>query len=721
MKHWGIFGLLGVCILQACSTGSDSAFTTWRVTGGSKANTRYSTLDQIDTTNVSQLSVAWVYASNDHDTVNNSQIQCNPIVVDGVLYGTSPQLKLIALDAATGSEKWKFDPREESKSGMRSFVRFILNNNRGVTYWEDKEDKRILYTAGSNLFAVNAANGQLILSFGDSGKVDLHEGLGRDVKDLYVASTSPGIIYKDLFIIGSRVSEGSDAAPGHIRAYDVRTGKQAWIFHTIPQPGEFGFDTWEDTTAYKHIGGANSWSGFSLDEARGILFAPTGSASFDFYGGKRKGANLFANCLLALDAATGKYKWHFQFVHHDVWDRDLPTPPSLVTITRDGKKIDAVAQPTKFGYVYVFERETGKPLFPIEEVPVPTHTEVAGEKLWPTQPIPTLPKPFARVTFSEADLNDLVPDSSYQDIKARFTQYDKGELFTPPSLRGTIWFPGLDGGAEWGGSAFDPETNRMFINANEMPWAIGIRKLEIGAPKEESYLVAGQRLYTQYCMACHGSERQGAGNFPALIGVEKKYTTKTFAELLATGRRMMPAMTSLSKDEVGALASFILDQKRDQVKKFISKPVAIDSFRNLPFTITGYSKFLTKEGYPAIKPPWGTLNAVNLATGEIDWKITLGEYPEFKEKGIITGTENYGGPVVTKGGVLFIAATRDKKFRAFSKDTGKLLWETTLPAAAFATPCTYEINGRQFIAVACGGGKLGAKSGSSYVAFALPK
>ncbi len=708
-----------ILTLQSCSREGDKRFTTWRVTGGSKENTRYSTLTQIDTTNVSQLTMAWKYSSGDKDTVNNSQIQCNPIIVDGVLYGTSPQLKLLAIDAATGNLKWVFDPQAE-KSDMASFVRFILNNNRGVTYWEDKEDKRILYTVGASLFAINAADGRPVSSFGSDGKVDLHEGLGRDVKDLYVASTSPGIIFQDAFIIGSRVSEGSDAAPGHIRAYDVRTGKQRWIFHTIPQPGEFGFDTWEDSTAYQHIGGANSWSGFSLDEKRGILFAPTGSASFDFYGGKRKGANLFANCLIALDAATGKYIWHFQFVHHDVWDKDLPTPPSLVTITRDGKKIDAVAQPTKFGFVYVFERETGKPLFPIEEVPVPTNTELKGEKLWPTQPIPTLPKPFIRQTFTEADLNDMLPDSSFQDIKTRYQQYDKGNMFTPPSLRGTVFYPGLDGGAEWGGSAFDPETNRLYVNANEIPWAIGMKEVDIGAPKEESYLAAGKRLYGQNCMACHGPDRKGAGNFPTLIGVETKYNEKTLAELIASGRRMMPAFAGLSKEESSTIASYVLNLTALQQKRFVSKPVAIDSFRSLPYTITGYHKFQSKEGYPAIKPPWGSLNAVNLATGEIDWKITLGEYPEFKSKGIITGSENYGGPVVTAGGVLFIAATRDGKFRAFNKDNGKLLWETNLPTAAFATPATYEVNGKQYIAVACGGGKLGAKSGDTYIAFALP-
>lgn len=706
-------------VLLACQTDS-KRYTGWEVTGGSKENIRYSALTQIDSANVSQLKVAWTYRSGDADTINNSQIQCNPIVVDGIIYGTSPQLKLLAIDAITGKEKWRFDPRADTSKGSAR-QRFALNNNRGVTYWSDENDKRILYAAGSSLFAVDAMTGKLVESFGKRGSIDLHDGLGRDVSNLYVAATSPGIIYKDLIIMGTRVSEGSDAAPGHIRAFDVKTGAQRWIFHTIPQPGEFGFDTWEDSTAYKHIGGANAWSGFSLDEQRGLLFAPTGSASFDFYGGKRKGANLFANCILALDAASGKYVWHFQTIHHDVWDRDHPTPPSLVTIKYDGKVVDAVAQPTKHGFIFVLDRLTGKPIFPIEEVMFPTETDVKGEKLWPTQPVPTLPKPFARQEFTEADLNDLLPDSSYQDIRKRFLSYKSGSIFTPPSTAGTIFFPGLDGGAEWGGPAFDPESGLMFVNSNEMPWAIGMVEVKAEIPKEETYPIAGARLYKQYCMACHGANREGAGNYPTLIGVNKKYNEKSFVELLSAGRRMMPAFNNLSAEEATAITSFVLEAKTLQKKKFTAPVVKIDSFLKLPYNITGYHKFLSKEGYPAIKPPWGNLTAVNLNTGEIAWRSVLGEDAEFLKKGIVTGTENYGGPIVTKSGLIFIAATRDGKFRAFSKKSGKLIWETMLPVPAFSTPAMYEAGGRQYIVLTCGGGKLGKKSGDYYIAFSLPE
>lgn len=483
------FPLFAIVLLSISCT--ENKYRDWKVTGGSKENIRYSTLTQIDTTNVQQLKVAWQYRTGDADTVHSSQIQCNPIIIDGILYGTSPQLKLIALDAKTGKEKWRFDPQAE-KENVNATARFILNNNRGVTYWKKEKDQRIFFTAGAILWAVDAVTGKPILSFGDSGKVDLHYNLGRDVSKMYVAATSPGIIFNDLLIMGSRVHEGSEAAPGHIRAYDVRTGKMKWIFHTIPQPGEFGFDSWKDTTAYKYIGGANAWSGFSLDEKRGIVYASTGSASFDFYGGKRLGNNLFANSILALDAATGKYKWHYQTIHHDVWDRDLPTPASLVTIEKEGKKIDAVAQPTKHGFVFVLNRETGEPVYPIEERPVPTNTELEGEELSPTQPYPTWPAPFMRQSISQSDLNRWLPDSSRQQIELVFSKVDKGHMFTPPSLRGSIFFPGLDGGAEWGGASFDPETHYLYVNANEMPWNIQMVEVEKRLTKEESYLHAGK-------------------------------------------------------------------------------------------------------------------------------------------------------------------------------------------------------------------------------------
>ena len=694
---------------------SEEKYTDWQITGGTKENIHFSSLTQIDTSNVSQLKIRWTYHTNDADSNNHSQIQCNPIIVGDVLYATTAKLKVIALDKANGKEKWVFNPFANTSKDNISHL-LSLNNNRGVTYWESGKDKRIFCTAGSFLFALNAKTGALIQSFGRKGWVDLREGLGRDVSTTFVVSTSAGIIFKDLLVIGTRVSENFGAAPGHIRAYDVRTGLQKWIFHTIPQPGEFGFESWQDTTAYHSVGGANAWAGFSLDENTGILYAPTGSATFDFYGGEREGANLFANCILALDASTGKYKWHYQTVHHDVWDRDLPSAPALVTIIKEGKKIEALAQITKTGFVFLLDRRNGEPLFPIEEKNVPTSSILFKEKLWPTQPIPKLPKPFVKQTFSLFDINNLLADSSIQDLKNRFLSYNSGHLFTPPSKEGTIFLPGLDGGANWGGAAFDPQSGVLYVNANEVPWIITIKDV-ISQKENETLLDAGQRLYSQYCASCHQVNRKGNGINPSLLDIEKSYNSTSFLDLLETGRRMMPSFKSLAEEERKAIASYVLNLEGKN-SDFINqkKDPSTSSFRYR----NDQEKFLSKEGYPANQPPWGSLNAINLSTGEIEWKIPLGEYPELKSMGIVTGTENYGGPVVTSGGLLFIAATKDAKFRAFNKRTGKLLWETELPAPGFATPSIYRVNGNQYIVIACGGGKLGTRSGDSYIAFSLP-
>jgi quinoprotein glucose dehydrogenase len=696
-------------------------YDSWEVYGGSKEGIRYSSLNEIDTGNVHQLKVAWVFNSGDADTAKFSQIQCNPIIIDSMMFVTSPTLKLFALHAATGKKIWEFNP--DSSHLNKKFMQFILNNSRGVTYWTDGEDdKRLFFVAGSFLYCLNAKNGQPVKNFGDSGRVDLHDGLGRGMKDLFITATSPGIVYKDLFILGSRVDEGPTAAPGHIRAFDARTGKLRWIFHTIPHPGEFGFDAWEDTIAYKHIGGANSWSGFTLDENRGILFAPTGSASFDFYGGKRKGQNLFANSLLALEAATGKRKWHFQFVHHDLWDTDIPNPPALVTITKDGKRIDAVAQTTKNGMAWLFERETGNPVYPVQEIAVDTNSELLNEKIWPTQPITSFIKPFARQSFTVDDINPYLPDTSIARLKKELQNYRYGKMFIPPGKKTSIVFPGFDGGAEWGGSSFDPASGILYVNANEMGWLLTMRDVVPEIPKKENYGQAGKRLYDQYCSSCHGTDLKGSGNNPTLINMQAKYKVNDAMNLLNSGRRMMPSFTHLDEENKKAILVYILELKKEQQKKFIAPKEKIDSFLNLPYRMTGYYKFLSPEGYPAIKPPWGTLTAINLNTGEHIWKTNLGEYEELKAKGVpATGTENYGGPAVTAGGLVFIAASRDGKIRAFNKQNGKLLWEYELPAPGFATPSIYAVNGKQYLVIACGGGKLGTKSGDAYVAFALPE
>ena len=691
--------------LSACHTGDKKStkYKSWAVYGGSSDNIHYSALTQIDTTNVGLLKAVWEYHTRDGDTV--SQIQVNSIIIDSILYGVTPKLKVFALNAATGVQKWVFDPARPVNGDT---PKIAINVCRGLAYYDGGAlDRRLFYSANGWLYCIDAVTGEPVAGFGEGGKIDLHNDLGREVKDLFVAGTTPGIIYKDMIIVGVRVAEEAAAAPGHIRAYDVHTGKLRWIFHTIPYPGEEGYDTWDDKEAYKHIGGANSWSGFSLDEENGILLAPVGSASYDFYGGKRLGDGLFANCVLALDAATGKRIWHFQTVHHDIWDRDPPTPPIPVTVEKDGKRVDAVVQTTKTGFIFLLDRKTGKPLYPVEEKRVPDTGGLPGERLSPTQPYSTGLPVIARQSFSEAGLNRLVPDSSYEDIRKRLAGYRTGSLFTPPSKEGTVIFPGFDGAAEWGGPAFDPQTGLLYVNANEMPWILTMIDAVARPKANRSTTIgeAGKTLYTADCVVCHGPGRKGGGNFPSLLGVGKKYTTDQFVTLISSGRRMMPAFKQLSQGEKEALAAFILEQRAQQKKLFVNTAKAPeDPYYRLPYSATGYNKFLTKEGYPAVAPPWGTLTAIDLNRGVIAWRDTLGDYPEFKARGIHTGTENYGGPVVTAGGLLFIAATSDAKIRAYNKRTGQQLWEADLPAAGFATPSVYEVGGRQYVVIACGEG-----------------
>jgi quinoprotein glucose dehydrogenase len=513
-----------------------------------------------------------------------------------------------------------------------------------------------------------------------------------------------------MLIVGSLVGEALPAAPGHIRAFDLRTGKLRWIFHTIPHPGEFGYETWPKD-AWKYIGGANNWSGMVVDQRRGLVFAPTGSAAFDFYGANRQGDNLFANTLLCLDANTGKRVWHFQAVKHDVWDRDFPSAPVLVRVKRDGREIEAIAQITKSGHVYVFERTTGKPLFPIEYRKVPT-AGVEGEKLAETQPLPALPPPFARQLLTEEMLTRRTPEAQKAAVEL-FRKLRSNGQFEPPSLEGTIILPGFDGGAEWGGAAFDPETGMLYVNSNEMAWILRI--VPRPAPKA---LPSGKDLYQANCASCHKNNLSGSPpEFPALTNLGKKYDSSEVRSIIRTGQGRMPGFALLGGEAIQAITRYLLTG--EESKTAAAKPSPIE----MKYTFDGYNKFLDPEGYPAIAPPWGTLNAIDLNQGKIAWSIPFGEYPELAAKGIKdTGSENYGGAIVTENGLLFIGATNyDKKFRAFDKMNGKLLWETELPAAGNATPATYEVKGRQFVVIAAGGGKSGAPSGGKYVAFALKR
>ena len=703
--HPALFTLpvLVIVIGISCSRFSGEDESQWEEYLGGPDRNHYSALAQIDLHNVTQLAKVWEYHTRD-----SGQIQCNPIIVDGRLYAVTATGEPFALDAATGEELWRIPDTTGRKVIMR-----------GLTYWESGDDKRILYTRGAWLCAVEAPSGKPVLSFGDSGRVSLKSGLGEMAAEKHVESRTPGTVYENLVIVPLSLSEGSDAAPGHIQAFDIVTGRLAWVFNTIPAPGEHGYDTWQDD-AYKNIdvGAANNWAGMAVDRRRGIVYVPTGSAAFDFYGGGRKGSNLFANTLLALNARTGERIWHFQFVHHDIFDRDAPAPPNLLTVAHNGKKIDAVAQVTKQGYVFLFDRETGEPLFPIEEVPAPP-SDVPGEEAWPTQPRPVLPLPYARQTLTEDDIN---PHSVNRDsLLIRFRQSRFEGPFTPLSKNGSIVFPGLDGGAEWGGAAVDPD-GIIYINSNEMSWLISLNEAK---PARGDEAVTGVQLYTTYCASCHGAERRGnaASGYPSVQDLEGRLSREELSGVITRGKGRMAGFPGITDAQKRDLVAFLFG---DEVE---TKPVERRNDRNevtgddslVEYKISEYSKYLDGEGYPAISPPWGTLNAIDLNTGEYLWKIVYGEYPELMEKGIPqTGSENYGGPVVTASGLLFIAGTKDKKFRAYNKATGGLVWETGLPAAAFATPATYEVNGRQYIVVACGGTKNGAEKGDSYVAFALP-
>ena len=694
--------LVLLCMAYGCKEQSGNADekSQWSEYLGGPDKNHYSALTQINLSNVTKLKQVWEYKSGD-----SGQVQCNPIIIDGILYGVTASNHVFALDAATGKQKWRYVQPGEASS----------NVNRGVTYWREGADQRILYGYNSDLYALNAETGLPIKSFGDSGKVSLRTGLEPSAKDRFIASTTPGTLFEDLIVMPMRVGEDNDAAIGYVQAFNVKTGKLAWVFKTIPDKGMPGADTWLDSIKEKaEVGAANNWAGMAIDRKREIIYVPTGSAAFDFYGGNRIGQNLYANCLIALNARTGKYIWHYQMVHHDIWDKDLPAPPNLITVKMEGKTIDAVAQVTKQGLVFMFDRETGKPLFPIDEKPFPAST-IQGEKTWPTQPIPRLPAPFARLTVTEAEISTLAENR--KELLETFRKSQKG-LFQPLGLTPTVVLPGADGGAEWGGAAADPE-GILYVNANEMPWLFSLSATE-GTAGGSQNLTPGHLLYNNNCITCHGPELKGnpASGFPSLVNIKAKLGRKEISRIITRGKGMMPGFSNLKELQKQNIIDFLYKEEKFEAPSVLSTAKPADA--KGPYKFNGYDKFLDNNGYPAITPPWGTLTAIDMNTGKHLWQKTLGEFKELTAKGIPqTGTENYGGPVVTAGGLLFIAATKDGMFRAYNKQTGKLLFETELPAAGFATPSTYQVNGKQYIVIACGGTKLGTKKGDSYVAFAL--
>ena len=776
----------------ATHTTVDKKNTDWPVYGGETEDDHYSPLKEIHRGNVGKLQIVWTF-----DTHEKGGLQTQPLIVGRTLYGLTPSQKVIALDAGTGKLQWSFD------SGVVG-----TQPDRGLTYWHDGNERRLFVGVMNYLYALDPDTGKPIASFGEGGRIDLRKNLRGDYTKQSIALTTPGVIYKDLIIVGGRNPETHPAPPGDIRAFDVRTGALRWSFHTIPHPGEEGYNTWPPE-AWKKSGAANNWAGMTVDAQRGIVYVPTGSAVFDFYGADRIGDDLYANSLIALDAATGKRIWHFQGVHHDIWDRDFPSPPTLVTLTRDGKKIDALAQTSKQGYIYVFDRVTGKPLFPIAEKPYPA-SDVPGEVTAATQPLPLAPEPFGRQILTEDMLTNRTPEAHQFALEKFRTVRSAGQFlpFTVDKL--TVIFPGFDGGAEWGGSALDPATDVLYVNENEMAWLGGLEPTKSsGTPGEKNYQAlcsvchglhregappafpaligignrlsdreislaihqgkgrmpgfpniddaqmqsllaylksteapaasgdkremsatsvtaksneessAGATSYQSHCAICHGDHMEGiVPSFPALLGLGSRMTKEQALDLIHKGKGRMPGFPTLPDPELTTLLKYMGISADSSAQS----AVTADS-DEMRYQFTGYRKFLDQDGYPAISPPWGTLSAVDLNTGKYLWKIPFGEYPELAAKGMTnTGTENYGGPIVTAGGVLFIGATIfDKKLRAFDSHTGKLLWETTLPFAGLATPATYMVDGKQYVVIAIGGGRdPKSPSGGEYVAFALP-
>jgi glucose dehydrogenase len=762
----------------------------WPTYNGGLDGDHYSRLKQIDRANVQRLQQAWIF-----DTGEKGGIQTNPLIVGRTLYAYTPTQKVVALDAASGELKWKFD------SGVVG-----TQPARGLAWWSEGKEGRLFAGVMNFLYCLDPETGNPIASFGEGGRVDLRKELRGDYEKQSIVLTSPGVVYRDLIIVGGRNPETHPAPPGDIRAFDVRTGKLRWSFHTIPHPGEPGYETWP-VEAWKTAGAANNWAGMALDAERGIVYVPTGSAVMDFYGGDRVGNDLYANSLLALDANTGKRIWHFQGVHHDIWDRDFPSPPAFFSIKRDGKTVEALAQTTKQGYLYLFDRLTGASLIPIHEHPYPAST-VTGEVASATQPLPDGPEPFARQRLTEDMMTTRTPAAHEWAVK-QFKELRSDGQFLPFVVeKQTVVFPGFDGGAEWGGPAIDPVAEVLYVNANEMAWLGGLTPVQRGgSPGEVTYrnqcavchgqdragsppafpsLVdinkrmpeakmvaavhqgigrmpsfpniddarlaqlldflktdptppiagagkelasnpapagpetsadpAGLTVYKARCAICHGDHREGvSASIPTLIGVGGRLSTAQIIELVHKGKGRMPPVSDLKGGRLDALLRYLKSGAQSQNAAAEMGPPE--------YNFTGYQKFLDPDGYPAFVPPWGTLSAIDLQTGKYLWKVPLGEYPELVKQGMKdTGSENYGGPIVTAGGVLFIGATiHDRLFRAFDSATGKLLWKTELPFAGLATPATYMVDGRQYVVIAASGGR-DPKSplGGEYIAFALP-
>jgi quinoprotein glucose dehydrogenase len=702
------------------------AHLTWGDYAGDADASQYSGLSQINRSNVSQLRVAWTYSTGD-----GNKYLFNPIVVDRTMYVLAQNNSVVALDATTGRQLWIHTTGAQTQ----------LITNRGINYWEstDRADRRLLFAVDNFLEEIDAKTGRAILNFGDHGRVDLRKGLGRDPATLtLVQSTTPGRVFEDLLILGSATNEEYASGPGDIRAYDIRSGRLVWTFHTVPHPGELGYDTWPKE-AWKTVGGANAWSGLSLDEKRGIVYVPTASPKYNFYGADRTGANLFGDCLLALNARTGKLIWYFQMVHHDIWDYDNGTAPMLLTVRHNGRLLDVVAQVGKEGFVWVFNRETGEPLWPIEERAVPK-SEMPGEVTWPTQPFPLQPPPFARQSFTEKDLSPFMEPEEREQLRRTIEGARNEGIFTPPGVTDTIEMPGNNGGANFQGAAVDPRNGTLFVVSKDLPCLL---KLELDTPENlaegRSQEERGQAVFQSQCRLCHGADLRGRPPaVPALIDIGARVSAEDLRGVITHGRGPMPAFPMMSDVRLDSLLAYLLHPERAPARSAAnSSSGPSDSAASLPPEKlqyrSGFGFMFTQSGLPAIAPPWTTLTAYDLNQGTIKWQIPLGEVPELASKGFKSTGSHFPkvGPVVTAGNLIF-TGTRDRKVRALDSATGKILWETEVRAGLEGMPAVYQIDGREYV-VFCAAAQATTRTHDvpghpamrtpipgTYVAFALP-
>jgi quinoprotein glucose dehydrogenase len=718
MKAYGLIAVILAGAISSVAQAPKQRYSNWNDYGGSADSMQYSALKLIDKSNVKRLQLVWSVKAPGP----TGRFSFNPLVIDGVMYIVGKDSSVYALDAATGKQIW-VHPVDGHPT------------NRGFNYWESKDgkDRRLIFAADGYLQEINLKTGVTIPSFGNDGKVNLREGLGRDPKTIgEIQSGTPGRVFENLIILGSAPGEMYNSPPGDLRAYDVHTGKTVWTFHTVPRPGEFGYDTWPPE-AWKYIGGNNTWGEISLDEKRGIAYFPLGSPTYDLYGADRKGAGLFGNCLLALDAKTGKRLWHFQAVHHDLWDYDLTAAPKLLTVRHDGKMVDVVAQATKFGFLYVLDRVTGQPLWPIEERPVPK-SDMPGEESWPTQPFPAAPPPFARQRFTVDDINPYADAEEKARLREIVANARSEGVFTPPAYnRDQIAAPGENGGANQGSTAADPVTGMMYVKTYDAPTIHKMtetppgqqRVAVLGTPEQEGY-----GLYVQNCIACHGPNRERI-TFPKTIGFDE------FTATLRSGKGEMPAFseTTLTTARVDSLAAYLKNPAAGEVTaggRGARPP--------LPPPPSGQTRFFgpfgnvlrTNDGLVAFSPPWSSIVAYDLNEGTIKWRRPIGTTPGLAARGIKdTGSSAFirNGPVVTAGGLLILASGPDRMIHILDKETGQTLWETELKANPDGIPAVYEVGGREYIAFfAAGSGaketlayKPADPDSQGYYVFSIPK